>query len=352
MPKTPEGRAEIAERIIKTAAEYGIPRHRIMIDTLVVTASAEQELVSVTLEALGRVSKMGIKTALGVSNVSFGLPNRPLLNRTFLAMAMTRGLNMPILNPLDGEMTGAVRAFKVLSAIDENSEEYISAYKDYVPSAASTVGAVKHEEKTAENLYDCVKSGLKNKAAELCESELESKPPMEVVNEILIKALDEVGRLYESGKLFLPQLVSSAEAAKAAFAVVGRHLPKDAPKKGRVVLATVKGDVHDIGKNIVKVVLESYGYEVTDLGKDVPPERVVKAYFDVKPIAVGLSALMTTTVRGMEETIKALRSAGCKAAIFVGGAVLNAETAEKIGADHYTRDALEMAKKLDSLFAK
>ena len=349
VPKTAEGRLEIAERIVRRAADYGIPRHRIMIDTLVVTASAEQELVSVTLDALRAVSERGIRTALGVSNVSFGLPYRPLLNRTFLAMAMTCGLNMPILNPLDGEMTGTVKAFNVLSGIDENSEEYIAAYHDYKPANGAVSVSSRTEEKIAESLYECVKSGLKNRAAEFCEKELLTKEPLEVVNEILIKALDEVGKLYESGVLFLPQLVSSAEAAKAAFAVVGAHMPKDAPKKGRVVLATVKGDVHDIGKNIVRVVLESYGYEVTDLGKDVPPERVVEAWREKRPIAVGLSALMTTTVRGMAETITALREAGCDAKIFVGGAVLNAETASAIGADYYTKDALEMAKVMETL---
>ena len=191
--------------------------------------------------------------------------------------------------------------------------------------------------------------GLKNRAGELCEAELKTKPPLEVVNEILIKALDEVGREYESGKLFLPQLVSAAEAAKAAFAVVGEYMPKNAGPKGMVILATVKGDVHDIGKNIVKVVLQSYGYSIVDLGKDVPPDKVVEAYERYKPLAVGLSALMTTTVRSMEETIKALRAVDCRSYIFVGGAVLNAETAARIGADYYTKDALGFAKKLAEL---
>ena len=351
MARTAEGRFEIAKRIISRAADFGIPRHKIMIDTLVVTASAEQALVKETLGALRLVKELGVKTALGVSNVSFGLPNRPLLNRTFLTMAMTCGLNMPILNPLDGEMTGAVKAFGVLSGEDENSEKFIEAYKDYSPAApAAAPTTQKKQEKSASSLYDCVVAGLKNKAEELCERELETKDPLSVVNDILIKALNEVGSLYESGRLFLPQLVSAAEAAKAAFAAVGRHMPKDSEPKGKVILATVKGDVHDIGKNIVKVVLESYGYRVIDLGKDVPPERVVEAYKEHKPIVIGLSALMTTTVKGMEETVAALRAENCAAKIFVGGAVLNAETAERIGADYYTRDALEMAKLLDELF--
>ena len=351
VPRTAEGRFEIAKRIVERAADFGIPRHKIMIDTLVVTASAEQALVKETLRALTLVQSLGVKTALGVSNVSFGLPNRPLLNRTFLAMAMTCGLNMPILNPLDGEMMGAVKAFGVLSGEDENSENYIETYKDYSPAAATAVTAQNSGEKSASTLYDCVKQGLKNRAEELCEAELSASDPMTVVNDVLINALEEVGAMYESGKLFLPQLVASAEAAKVAFAVVGRHLPKDAKSKGKVVLATVKGDVHDIGKNIVKVVLESYGYSVIDLGKDVSVERVVEAYKEHEPFAVGLSALMTTTVKGMEETIAALREVGCKAKIFVGGAVLNEETAREIGADYYTKDALGFARKLDELTA-
>ena len=352
VPPTAQGRYEIAKRIISRAADFGIPRHKIMIDTLVVTASAEQAMVRETLEALRLVKSLGVKTALGVSNVSFGLPNRPLLNRTFLTMAMTCGLNMPILNPLDGEMTGAVKAYAVLSGEDGNCEKYIEAYKDFTAANTAAIATAKPAEKTAATLYDCVKQGMKNRAAELCEAELQHSDPMHVVNEILIKALEEVGNGYESGKLFLPQLVAAAEAAKQAFAVIGSHLPKDAEPKGKIILATVKGDVHDIGKNIVKVVLESYGYTVIDLGKDVPAERVVAAYNEHAPIAIGLSALMTTTVKGMEETIAALRSAGCKAKIFVGGAVLNPETAHEINADYYTKDALGFAKLLDELFGK
>ena len=352
VPPTAQGRYEIAERIIARGGDFGIPRHKIMIDTLVVTASAEQAMVKETLEALRLVKTLGVKTALGVSNVSFGLPNRPLLNRTFLTMAMTCGLNMPILNPLDGEMTGAVKAHAVLSGEDRNCEKYIDAYKDYTAANTTALASAKPAEKTAATLYDCVKQGLKNRAEELCEAELMQHDPMHVVNEILIKALEEVGNGYESGKLFLPQLVAAAEAAKLAFAVIGKHLPKDSEPKGKIVLATVKGDVHDIGKNIVKVVLESYGYNVIDLGKDVPIEKVVSAYKEHNPIAVGLSALMTTTVKGMEETIAALRSENCKAKIFVGGAVLNAETAKEINADYYTKDALAFAKQLDEIFSK
>lgn len=348
VPKTAEERFEIAKRIISRAESYGIPRHKIMIDTLVLTASAEQALVVETVKALRLVRTLGVKTALGVSNVSFGLPNRGLLNKTFLTMAMTCGLNMPIMNPLDGEMSGAVRAYAVLSGEDKNSENFIEIYKDFVgvqtAVKAATVGKV-----SASTLFDCIKKGIKNQAAELCERELETREVMTVVNDVLIKALEEVGAEYDSGKLFLPQLVASAEAAKNAFAVIGERLPKGENVKGKVVLATVKGDVHDIGKNIVKVVCESYGYDVIDLGKDVSPEKVVEAYNKYLPKAIGLSALMTTTVKGMQETVAALKNAGCTCPIFVGGAVLNETIAQRIGANYYTKDALGFVKTLDKI---
>ncbi|MDE5896874.1 MAG: cobalamin-dependent protein, partial [Clostridia bacterium] len=340
------------KRIIARAEKYGIPRHKIMIDTLVLTASAEQALVAETVKALRLVRTLGVKTALGVSNVSFGLPNRGLLNKTFLTMAMTCGLNMPIMNPLDGEMSGAVRAFAVLSGEDANSENYISLYQNFSGAAAAAPVAVKTERVAAADLFDCIKKGIKTQAAELCRRELEHSEVMTVVNDVLIKALEEVGREYDSGRLFLPQLVSSAEAAKNAFAVIGEKLPKGRSQKGKVVLATVKGDVHDIGKNIVKVVLESYGYEVVDLGKDTPPEKVVEAYFKHRPSAVGLSALMTTTVKGMEETIAELKKADCACPIFVGGAVLNETIAKQIGADFYTKDALGFVKTLEKISGK
>lgn len=341
VPSTAEARLEIARRIIERAESYGIPRHKIMIDALVLTASAEQPLVNETLKAIKLISGLGVKTALGISNVSFGLPNRGLLNRTFLAAAMACGLNMPIMNPLDTEMTDAVRAFAVLSGEDENSESYIGRYGNY--SAPDPVA------EKQDGLYACIKKGAKQRAAELCRAELGRTAPMTVVNEILIKALEEVGRDYESGRLYLPQLVSAAEAAKRAFAVVGERLVKGGTGKGKIALATVRGDVHDIGKNIVKVVLESYGYEVVDLGKDTPVESVVEACRKHNPKALGLSALMTTTVKAMSETIAAVRAAGFGLPVFVGGAVLNAETAAQIGADYYTRDALELVKTLEKI---
>lgn len=350
VPATAKERYAIAKRIVETAASYGIPRHKIMIDTLVLTASAEQKLVIETVEALRLVKKLGVKTALGVSNVSFGLPNRGLLNKTFLAMAMTCGLNMPILNPLDSEMTGAVRAFSVLSGKDRDAEHYIDCYKDFAAAPAATMPLNRTESaEPVSNLYECVKRGVKGRAAELCEKELSLREPLEVVNDVLVAALGDVGRDYEAGKLYLPQLVSAAETAKIAFGVVGDRLPKGTSQKGRVVLATVRGDVHDIGKNIVKVVLESYGFGVIDLGKDVPEEKVVEACEKYRPLAVGLSALMTTTVAAMEATIKALRASGADTKIFVGGAVLNPDIARDIGADYYSRDALEFVKTLENL---
>lgn len=353
VPRTARERYEIAKRIVERAESAGIPRRRIMIDTLVLTASAEQELVRETVEALRLVSALGVKTALGVSNVSFGLPNRPLINRTFLALAMGAGLNMPIMNPLDGEMMGAVRAFEVLYALDGGAEKYIELYKDYAAGTAAPLAAGAGEKNAAVNsLFDCVKRGVKGRAEEFARRELEKSEPMTVINDVLIRALGEVGRDYEAGRLFLPQLVSSAEAAKVAFGVVSAKIPQGGAKKARVMLATVKGDVHDIGKNICKVVLESYGYEVIDLGKDVPVERVLDANMRYTPYAIGLSALMTTTVASMRDTIAALRKHKCPAVIFVGGAVLNAEIARDIGADYYTPDALSFVKKLESLLGK
>ncbi len=351
IPKTAEERFAIAKRIVTEAEKYGIPRHKIMIDTLVLTVSAEQPLVKETLKALSLVRSLGVMTALGVSNVSFGLPNRPLLNRTFLTMAMQNGLTMPILNPLDAEMMGAVKAYSVLADLDRNAEHYIDIYKDFqaTTAAAQPFNQKSVQQEAAHSLFDAVKKGLKNEIGPLTASELESSEPIKIVNEILIKALNEVGREYADGKLFLPQLISSAEAAKLAFEIITERMPAATVQKESVVLATVKGDVHDIGKNIVKTVLHSYGYSVIDLGKDVPIEAVVDACMAHKPLAVGLSALMTTTVASMEQTVKALKAAGCTAKIFVGGAVLTSEIAREIGADYYTADALEMVQVMETI---
>ena len=342
VPKTAEERLEIAKRIISEAKKYGIPKERIMIDTLVLTASAEQALVKETLRGLTLVRNLGVKTALGVSNVSFGLPRRILLNKTFLTMAMYAGLNMPIINPLDSEMTEAIDAYNVLLNIDNNSITYIDKYNNFEES--------KEPKKAQElDLKTAVMRGLNNECENLTNKELEIHEPLYVVNEILIQALKEVGDLYDKGKMYLPQLIAAAEAAKVAFGVISKKFPKSGNSKATIIMATVKGDVHDIGKNICKVVLESYGYEVIDLGKDTPIETVVEAYKKYHPLAIGLSALMTTTVISMEDTIKALREINCESKIIVGGAVLTQDIATSIGADYYSVDALDLARIIEKL---
>ena len=355
VPKTAEERFEIAKRIIKRASEYGIPKERIIIDTLVLTASSEQVLVQETLKGLSLVRSLGVKTCLGVSNVSFGLPNRPMLNKNFLAMAIYAGLNMPIMNPSDQEMMGTIDATNVLLNRDEGSMTYINKYNNVVIQNTYVSNGKEQQQSLGGtiNLYDAVCRGLKNEIKNLTEKELESNDAMYVINEILIKALGKVGDDYSKGTLYLPQLIASAEAAKLAFATISDKFPKDKSKsKGDIVMATVKGDVHDIGKNICKVVLESYGYNVIDLGKDTPIDDVVNAYKKYHPIVIGLSALMTTTVIEMENTIKALRSVGCKAKIFVGGAVVTKDIAKEINADYYSEDALELVTMIEDLIAK
>ncbi len=343
VPATARERVAIAEKIVQTAEKFGIPRRNVMIDTLTLTASAEQSLVRETLEAVRLVKSLGVKIALGVSNVSYGLPDRPLLNRTFLAAALAAGLDMPIMDPLDGGMTETVRAFAVLSGEDGGAENYIRL------QGGGTASPPPSAAEPARTLADCVKRGLKEASAALVREETARRSPLEI-SDLLAATLEKVGAEYERGVRYLPQLVASAEAAKEAFSALSAFFAESSgEKKGTVVLATVRGDVHDIGKNIVKVVAESYGYRVVDLGKDVPAEEVVAAEKRHRPIAVGLSALMTTTVKSMAETVEKLRAAGCRAKIFVGGAVLNAETAARIGADYYTKNALEFVKKLGSL---
>ncbi len=338
VPKTASERYEIARRIVDCAGEYGIPPHRILIDTLTLTASAEQSQVKETLEALRLVRTLGVNTALGVSNVSFGLPARSLLNKTFLTMAMTCGLTMPILNPCDSEMMGAVRAFSCLTGEDKGCEKYISAYGNSTPVATPTTNTT--------DLAGCVLHGLRGGVTAATLEALKTLAPLEVVEQVLIPTLEKVGAEYEAGRLFLPQLICAAEVAKDAFAVLEEKFPSSGTSRGTVVLATVQGDVHDIGKNIVKVVLQSYGFTVMDLGRDVSPEQVVEAALESHPVAVGLSALMTTTVPAMEETVRRLKAAGITAPIYVGGAVLTSEIASAIGADEYVPGAAEFARSL------
>lgn len=344
VPKTAEERFEIAKRIVEYAEKFGIARNKIIIDTLTLTASAEQKLVLETVKALKLVTtKLGVRTALGVSNVSFGLPNRVLLNKTFLTMAMNNGLNMPIMNPCEKEMMEAIYAYNVLANIDQNSEEYISKIvENETPKPKSS----------DMTLYEIIKLGLKDEVKNATLKELETTDPMFIINNILISALNEVGVAFDKGKIFLPQLIMSAEATKEAFAVISNKFPKSGSEKGPIVLATVKGDVHDIGKNIVKVILESYGYKVYDLGKDVAIQTVVGSFFKYKPKAIGLSALMTTTVISMEETIVELKKIENMCPIFVGGAVVTKDIAKLINADFYSKDALEFVEILKTVIGE
>lgn len=346
IPKTAQGRFDIAKKIVERAEKYGIPKSDVYIDCLTLTASAEQQGVSETLTALHRVkTELGCKTVLGVSNISFGLPNRELVNRTFLTMALQEGLDLPIINPNVESMTGAIRAYKVLANIDENSRSFIEAYNEYTP--AKTVNPT---EKT--DLDYAIINGLKEDGARACESLLEKTDPMEIINNRLIPALDKVGDDFEKGKIFLPQLIQSANTAQACFDVIKKKLTAEnntPVSKGKIILATVKGDIHDIGKNIVKVLLDNYGYTVVDLGKDVDPQLVVDTAIEQNIKMIGLSALMTTTLKSMEDTIALIRNTkelqnpdgSSKCVVFVGGAVLTEEYAVKIGADYYCRDAKE-----------
>ena len=331
IPPKAEQRFAIAEKILKRAMYYGIPKEDVFIDCLTLTASAEQEAVMETLRALGRVKKeLGLKTVLGVSNISFGLPNRPLINQNFLTMALTYGLDLPIINPNVDAMTGAVRAYKLLANIDKNSFDFIAAYN------SAAVQKTENKDENNISLEYAVENGLKDESAKATAELLKIADPMEIINGALIPALDKAGEQFEKGTIFLPQLILTAGAAQAAFGVIREKMISEnlSPvSKGKIVLATVKGDIHDIGKNIVKVLLENYGYTVIDLGKDVPCEEVVRAALEHRVKLVGLSALMTTTLKSMEETIRLLRESGSECKVVVGGAVLTPEYAEKIGAD-------------------
>lgn len=351
IPKKAEDRVKIARRILDRALSLGIPKENVFIDCLTLTASAEQEGVVETLKAVNTVkNELGLKTVLGVSNISFGLPNRELVNHTFLTLAMENGLDLPIINPNIASMTGSVRAYRLLKGIDKNSKEYIEAY---VSMSAGQSSAVKQNDKPVNmDLAYAIANGLKKDGARITEELLKTKPSMEIVNEILIPALDDAGAKFETGKIFLPQLILSAEVAQAAFAVIKDDIAKkgtQSVEKGKVVLATVKGDIHDIGKNIVKVLLENYGYKVIDLGKDVDYMDVVNAAIEHKVKLVGLSALMTTTLVSMKETIELLRQHNVDCKVVVGGAVLTESYAKEIGADYYAKDAKEtvdIAKKV------
>ncbi len=350
-------RVAIARRITEAALAAGIPREDIYIDCLTLTASAQQEDVLATVQALEACKKeLGVRTVLGVSNISFGLPCRTCLNTTFLTMAMYAGLDLAIMNPSSEEMMAAVYAYNVLTNRDKQSTKYIERFADRVPASTALAQAAKaapaacaaEAEHTGPYaaLMKAVEKGLKGDAAAHTRALLAEKQPLEVVDEALIPALDIVGAKYEKGTLFLPQLLQAASAAQSAFEEIKTAIAQKgegSASKGRIVLATVKGDVHDIGKNIVRVILENYGFEVLDLGRDVPVETVVDTVREKDVHLVGLSALMTTTLKSMEETIAALHAAKLDCKIMVGGAVLTPEYAEKIGADWYAKDAKRSA---------
>ena len=350
-------RVTIARRITEAALAAGIPREDIYIDCLTLTASAQQEDVLATVQAVEACKKeLGVRTVLGVSNISFGLPCRTYLNTTFLTMAMYAGLDLAIMNPSSEEMMAAVYAYNVLTNRDKQSTKYIERFADRVPAstalaqAAKAVPAASAAEAELTGPYaalmKAVEKGLKGDAAAHTRALLAEKQPLEVVDEALIPALDIVGAKYEKGTLFLPQLLQAASAAQSAFEEIKTAIAQKgegSASKGRIVLATVKGDVHDIGKNIVRVILENYGFEVLDLGRDVPVETVVDTVREKDVHLVGLSALMTTTLKSMEETIAALHAAKLDCKIMVGGAVLTPEYAEKIGADWYAKDAKRSA---------
>ena len=350
-------RVAIARRITEAALAAGIPREDIYIDCLTLTASAQQEDVLATVQALEACKKeLGVRTVLGVSNISFGLPCRTYLNTTFLTMAMYAGLDLAIMNPSSEEMMAAVYAYNVLTNRDKQSTKYIERFADRVPASTALAQAAKAAPaaSAAETeltgpyaaLMKAVEKGLKGDAAAHTRALLAEKQPLEVVDEALIPALDIVGAKYEKGALFLPQLLQAASAAQSAFEEIKTAIAQKgegSASKGRIVLATVKGDVHDIGKNIVRVILENYGFEVLDLGRDVPVETVVDTVREKDVHLVGLSALMTTTLKSMEETIAALHAAKLDCKIMVGGAVLTPEYAEKIGADWYAKDAKRSA---------
>ena len=340
IPKTAEGRFEIAKRILDRALSLGIRREDVFIDCLTLTASAEQAGVMETLKAVSRVkNELGLRTVLGVSNISFGLPSRELVTRNFLTMALYAGLDLPIINPNTESMTAAVRTYKLLANIDKNAVDFIAHYgAETSPAPAAKPAA------SGMTLGAAISAGLKSEAASLTKSMLAEHEPMVIVNEHLIPALDAAGAEFEKGKIFLPQLISAASAAQGAFEEIKTFLSEHSTEtvnRGTIVLATVKGDIHDIGKNIVKILLENYGYQVIDLGKDVPYEDVVKATEQYHAPLVGLSALMTTTLPSMEGTIRLLREHCPWCQTVVGGAVLTPDYAEKIGADYYAKDAKE-----------
>lgn len=376
IPETAEGRLAIVEKIYKKAAEYGIAKKDIIIDPLAMSVSADKESAKVTLDSLkGIKERYQGRTSLGVSNISFGLPNRDFINASFFTMAMQNGLDAAIMNPNSGEMMKAYHTFCALQGYDENFSDYIE-YASNLPVVTTvntaqgagmgigaadgradlengTAGSKTGSDAAKDPLIEAIVKGLKERAAHLTGEYLQKMESIEIIDGKLIPALDIVGKGFEEKRVFLPQLLMSAEAAKSAFDVIKEAMQSKGAaeeKKGRIILATVKGDIHDIGKNIVKVLLENYGYDVIDLGKDVPPELIVKTAKEERIRLVGLSALMTTTVPAMEETIKMLHEESVDCRVLVGGAVLTQEYADMIYADKYAKDAMESVRYAEEVF--
>lgn len=340
IPSTVEGRMKIARKILLTAALYGINKKDIIFDPLAMTVSADKMSAVTTLETVKKITEqLGCNTSLGVSNVSFGLPSRELVNAAFFTTAMENGLSAAIMNPYSARMMEAYYSFNVVKGLDDNCMDFIN-----FASQQEVQPTVKHE--SSLTLKEAIEKGLKEKSSEITTAMLGENAPLDIVNSHVIPALDDVGRRFEEKKLFLPQLLMSAEAAKASFEVIKVAMAADgnSVKKGNIVIATVHGDIHDIGKNIVKLLLENYGYNVIDLGKNVPPETVLNAVIENHAPLVGLSALMTTTVPAMEETVKLVKEKAPWCKTVVGGAVLTQDYADKIGADKYAADAMESVR--------
>lgn len=393
IPATAEERLDIARRILSRAEDFGIPREDVIIDCLTLTASAQQKEVNETLRAVRMVKEqLGLKTALGVSNVSFGLPLRPVINRTFLTMAMENGLDLPIINPNDEDMMASVYAFNVLKNVDDTAEAFINRYTDKKAirsivdadaavevgsgaskgsaagapgassagaagptSAVSALGAsaAGASGSSGRDIFRAVEKGLEKETVAAVQSLLADHTEMEIVNEYMIPALDQVGRKFEAGTLFLPQMLQAAQAAQAGFEVIKERLAaseSDSVSLGDVVIATVRGDIHDIEKNIVKVIMDNYGFHMIDLGKNVPAEEIVDVVTKNDIKLVGLSALMTTTLKSMEETIDAVKAAAPDCRIMVGGAVLTEDYAKEIGADYYCKDAMKSVEAAQETF--
>lgn len=345
IPSTVDGRMKIARKILLTAALYGINKKDIIFDPLAMTVSADKMSAVTTLETVKKITEqLGCNTSLGVSNVSFGLPSRDLVNAAFFTTAMENGLSAAIMNPYSERMMEAYYSFNVVKGLDENCMDFINfaSQQEVQPTA---------KQENSLTLKEAIEKGLKEKASEITTAMLGNSAPLDIVNAHVIPALDNVGKRFEEKKLFLPQLLMSAEAAKASFEVIKATMSADGSsvKKGSIVIATVHGDIHDIGKNIVKLLLENYGYNVIDLGKNVPPETVLKAVTDNHAPLVGLSALMTTTVPAMEETVKLIKENAPWCKTVVGGAVLTQDYADKIGADKYAADAMETVRYAESV---